>query len=61
MMALTDESVLTIYNWYVEGMPVRDIARHFNITEPYVYNLVKGKARPHLHQLYFPKKKGGDN
>lgn len=58
-MPLSEEEVLQIYNWYVEGMSPRDIARHFDITEPYVYNLVHGKARKHLHNIYFPKK-GGD-
>lgn len=53
---LEDEKVLTIYKWYMEGMPVRDIARHFDITESYVYALVKGRARKYLHQVYFPGK-----
>jgi len=60
-VALTDEDVIQIYNWYQEGMAVRDIAQHFDITEPYVYSLVRGKARKHLYRMYFPRsKKGGE-
>jgi len=57
-MALTDEDVVNVYNWYSEGMPVRDIARHFDITEPYVYSLVHGRTRKALHDMYFSKKGG---
>ena len=56
-MALRDEDVIEIYRYYLEGMPVRDIARMFDITEPYVYSLVKGKVYKDLHDLYFPKRK----
>lgn len=55
-MQLTDDDVIQIYKWYTEGMAVRDIARHFDITEPYVYNLVKGRARKDLYEIYNPQK-----
>lgn len=56
MATLSDEDVLKIYDWYLEGMPVRDIAKHFDIVESYVYNLVQGRARNDLHRIYFPSR-----
>lgn len=53
---LAEDDVLKIYRWYVEGMAVRDIAKHFDIAEPYVYSIVKGKVYKPLHSIYFPHK-----
>ncbi len=59
-MALSDEEVLQLYNWYCEGMSPRDLARHFDITEPYVYSLIHGRTRKRIHEIYFGKKEGGE-
>ena len=55
-MQLKEQDVAKIYDWYAEGMSPKYIAQHFNITEPYVHHLVKGKARQKLHKKYFPHK-----
>jgi len=56
MASLSDEDVLKIYNWYEEGMTVRDIARHFDVVESHIYNIVNGRVRKDLHRIYYPNK-----
>ena len=54
---LRDEQILTIYQWYLEGAAVKDIATHFGITPQHVHAVVKGRVHKPLHQLYFLKSK----
>lgn len=55
---LKEEQVATIYDWYKEGCSVRLIARHFNITETHVYNLVHGRVHKQWHRRYHPEQYG---
>jgi len=51
---LNDDQILTIYEWFLEGAAVQDIANHFDITPVHVHNIVNGKVYKSTWEQYFP-------